>query len=337
MWVAWRQQRSIIVVFLLVAMVLAVWILITGLHQQSLWHQFLSKPCRGDVGVTAINQSACGLLQLSVFNAGRYNLFTQFLAEGLGPLFGLVLGVTAVASELERGTARLAWTQSESRVRWLASKFLVSIASMVVILAPLSFLLSWWVGASSLTRMAPKNFPIAGFLEVAYALLCFALVVAIGLLVRRAAWVFAIGLVLFVALFFTMQLQVRPNLVTPSVAALASVQVTQGSTSGFYSSGGAPASSWFLSQGFEPKGAKGVPSSSLENSSTNEMYRCEGVPQPGVNTYPYCLKHLGLRSIETYVPDSQFWTLQFLEGGIYVLLAALLAAVAFLGVRRAKV
>jgi hypothetical protein len=56
-----------------------------------------------------------------------------------------------------------------------------------------------------------------------------------------------------------------------------------------------------------------------------------------VNTYTYCLKHLGLRNIETYVPDSQFWTLQFLEGGIYVLLAALLAALAFLGVRRSRV
>ena len=55
------------------------------------------------------------------------------------------------------------------------------------------------------------------------------------------------------------------------------------------------------------------------------------------NSYFYCLKHLELRSIETYVPDSQFWTLQLLEGGIYVLLAALLAALTFLGVRRSRV
>ena len=67
------------------------------------------------------------------------------------------------------------------------------------------------------------------------------------------------------------------------------------------------------------------------------MNRCED-PRPGVtNSYSYCLKHLGLRSIETYVPDSKFWTLQFLEGGIYVLLAALLAALAFLGIRRSRV
>jgi hypothetical protein len=337
MWVAWRQQRSIVGAFLLVVVILAAWMLITGLHEQSLWHQYLSAPCRGGQGVTASTLASCGRLQQSVFASGRYDLYAQGVGEILGPLLGLLLGVIAVASELERGTARLAWTQSESRARWLASKFLVGIASMVTVLVPLCFVLSWWVGASFAARMTPKVFPIAGLMGVAYGIFCFALVVTLGLLIRRAAWVFAIGLVLFVALFFTMQVQVRPNLVTLNVATVSASQVTQGSTSGFYSSGGAPAGSWVLSNGYEPKGAKGVPSSSLESTSTKDMYRCED-PRPGVtNSYFYCLKHLGLRSIETYVPDSQFWTLQFVEGGIYVLFAALLASLAFFGVRRARV
>jgi hypothetical protein len=334
MWVAWRQQRSIVGVFLLVAVALAAWMLITGLHEQSLWHQYLSAPCRGGKGVTASTLASCGQLQQSVFNSGRYNFYVQAVGEILGPLFGLVLGATAVVSEFERKTTRLAWTQSESRARWLGSKFLVSIASMIGILVPLCFVLSWWVGATFMTRITPKVFPIAGLMGVAYGIFCFTLVVALGLLIRRAAWVFAIGLVLFVALFFTMQVQVRPNMVTPNVATVAA---SQGSTSGFYSSGGAPAGSWVLSNGYEPRGAKGVPNSSLESTSTKDMYRCED-PRPGVtNSYFYCLKHLGLRSIETYVPDSQFWTLQLLEGGIYVLLAALLAALTFLGVRRSRV
>jgi hypothetical protein len=312
--------------------------LVTGLHEQSLLHQYLSAPCHGGKGVTASDATSCGQLVSTVFSAGRYNIFAQGIGEILGPLFGLVLGVAAVASEFERKTTRLAWTQSASRARWLASKFLVSIASMAIILVPLCFVLSWWVGATFVPRITPKVFPIAGLMSVAYAIFCFALVAALGLFMRRAAWVFAIGLVLFAALFFTMQVQVRPNLATPSVATLASTLVTQGSTSGFYSSGGAPAGSWYLSNGFEPKGAKGVPSSSLENTSTKDMNRCEVTHRQGTsNQYSYCLQHLGLRSIETYVPDSQFWALQFLEGGIYVLLAALLAALAFLGVRRSRV
>jgi ABC-type transport system involved in multi-copper enzyme maturation permease subunit len=334
-WVAWRQQRSIVGAFLLVAVILAAWMLITGLHEQSLWHQFLSTPCRGGKGVTTSNQVSCDNLQQSVYDSARYEPFAKVLGVILGPLFGLVLGVTAVASEFERGTTRLAWTQSESRTQWLASKFLVSIVSMTIVLVPLCLVFSWWVGASFMARMSPDVFPIAGLMGVAYAIFCFALVVAIGLFLRRAAWVFAIGLVLFAALFFTMQVQVHPNLVTPSVATLAPQQVTQGSTSGFYSNGGAPAGSWVLSNGYEPKGAKGVPSSSLESASTKDMYNCES--PPASNQYSYCLKHLGLRNIETYVPDSQFWTMQFLEGGIYVLLAALLTALAFLGVRRTRV
>ena len=255
-WVEWRRQRSIVSAFFLVAVLLAAWLLITGLHEQSLWHQYLSAPCRGGKGVTSSKQSSCEQLQWSIFDAGRYNLYTQVLGEILGPLFGLVLGVTAVASEFERKTTRLAWTQSESRARWLTSKFVVSIASMAIILVPLCFLFSWWVSASHMVRITPKGFPIAGFMGVAYGIFCFALVAALGPFIRRAAWVFAVGLVLFTALFFTMQVQVLPNLVTPSVATIA---ISQATTSGYISTFTAPADSWVLStNGLEPEGTKGV-------------------------------------------------------------------------------
>ncbi len=182
-------------------------------------------------------------------------------------------------------------------------------------------------------RISSKAFPVSGFVEIAYGIFCFVLAVTIGLLIRRAGWSLAVGIILFAALFLTFGDQVRPNLVTPNVTTLHSVlQVTKGSVSGLYSTGGAPANSWFLSQGYEPKLTEGVPSESVMNSSTKEIYRCE----TGKHQEPYCAQHLGLRFIELYIPDSRFWTLQFLEAGFYLVLAAMLAVFSLLGIRRSR-
>ncbi|HUZ41965.1 MAG TPA: ABC transporter permease subunit [Acidimicrobiales bacterium] len=335
MWVVWRQQRSIVAAFFLAAVVFTVWMLITGLHEQSLWHQYLSAPCKGGFGITKGDANFCGRLQSSVYGSGvQRNDVVTIIGTVFAPLFGLVLGVNAVAREIEQKTNRLAWTQSESRSWWLVSKYLTSIASMAIILVPLCFVLSWWVGAShDGARISTKAFPVSGFVEIAYGIFSFVLAVVIGLLLRRAGWSLAVGIILFAALFLTFGAQLRPNLVTPNVMTLHSVQqVTKGSVSGFYSTGGAPATSWFLSQGYEPKLTKGVPSRAVMNSSTSEIYRCE----TRYHQEPYCAQRLGLRSIELYIPDSRFWTLQFLEAGFYLVLAAMLAVFSLFGIRRSR-
>jgi len=144
-----------------------------------------------------------------------------------------------------------------------------------------------------------------------------------------------VGIVLFAAIFLGFTTQVLPKLGSPSVAALQSTQLGEGSSSGYYSSGGAPANSWPLSNGYMPKAEKGVPSASVMNRSTTEMYKCESseIPQ---RSPTICAKHLGLTDIQLYIPGNQFWTLQSLEGGFYLILAALLAALSLFVVRRTK-
>jgi hypothetical protein len=141
MWVVWRQQRSIVIAFAVLAIVVSAWALIMGLHEQSLWREFLSAPCKGDFG-------RCRGLQLSIYNSGNLNEVVIGIGVAFAPLFGLILGVNAVAYEIEQKTNRLAWTQSGSRARWLMNKYFTSVASLVVILAPLCWLFSWWVGAT---------------------------------------------------------------------------------------------------------------------------------------------------------------------------------------------
>jgi len=52
--------------------------------------------------------------------------------------------------------------------------------------------------------------------------------------------------------------------------------------------------------------------------------------------YAACLKKDGLHNVELYVADSQYWTLQMREGGLYLAGAALLLGASLLVVRRTR-
>ena len=334
MWVVWRQQRSIVVAFTTAAVVFAVWLTITGQHEQSLWNQYLAAPCKGRLGSTNGDINFCSALQAKVYNAGAHNDdLATIVGTIFAPLFGLILGVNAVAREIELKTNRLAWTQSGSRSKWLGSKYFTSIATIVVICAPLCLVLSWWVRAShDAARIDPKAFPISGFVEISYGIFCFVLAVAVGLVIRRAGWSLAICIILFVVLFLSFADQVRQHLVTPSVTTEQAVQVEAGSSSGFYSQGGAPSNSWFFYQGFEPVTTKGIPKIAVVEKSANAMNNCQIQRVQGT----YCEKHLHIRGFVVYIANSQYWTLQLLEGTFYIGLTALLAGLSFLGIRRTK-
>jgi len=333
-WVVWRQQRSIVIAFVALMVVFALWLIITGQHEQSLWNQFLGAPCKGGYGVTNGDSHFCRGLQNTVYASQHINDVATIVGWAFAPIFGLILGVNAVAREIEQKTNRLAWTQSGSRSKWLASKYITSVATIVVVCAPLCLVLSWWVRASHVgPRITPKAFPVAGAVEISYGVFCFILAVAVGLVIRRAGWSLAVSILLFAALFFSFANQVRPNLVTRSVASLQSSSsgIEEGSSSGFYVSGGGPSDAWFFYQGFEPVGTKGVPSQAVLEKPTSAEYRCEDKFQE-----PYCEHHLRLRLIEVYISNRRFWALQQGEGLFYIGLSVLLAGLSFIAIRRAK-
>jgi ABC-type transport system involved in multi-copper enzyme maturation permease subunit len=335
-WTSWRQQRSLIVAMAVVAAVFMAYLVFTGFHVQRLWIQFLAKPCRGDFNTPVQYQNYCALLLQKVVNTGQFNRVTEIVGLTLGPLFGSILGVSAVAREVERGTTRLAWTQSFSRSKWLLSKYTVNIGILSTIFVPMCFVLAWWIEAAHYSaRIAPSGFPIAGFLPLLYSIVAFTLVVTVGLFVRRAGWTLAVGLVLAGLVIVTVEMQVRPLLVSPQFVVVSTLQVAQGSTSGFYTSGGPPSNSWGRGTGFVPIGTKKSPSTATLTYFTNKMHRCEGSQKGRAkNGYQYCLKYTGLEYIGLFVPNSDFWNLQFLEGSIYFGFALLLTVVSIVRVRR---
>lgn len=102
---------------------------------------------------------------------------------------GLFLGVPIVARELERGTARLAWSLAPSRMRW----FLARLLPVLVLLALVTFLAGiaadrYVAATTSESDLANSftNFGFRGLLIASRAVFIFAVGVAVGSIVGRA-------------------------------------------------------------------------------------------------------------------------------------------------------
>src|SRR4051812_7774845 len=72
------------------------------------------------------------------FYAGIYVLATA------PALIGAFWGAPLVARELESGTYRVAWTQSVTRTRWLATKLGITALATAVAVGALSLAVTWW-------------------------------------------------------------------------------------------------------------------------------------------------------------------------------------------------
>ena len=193
-WAAWRVQRPQLLAAIGAVLMLGLWLAATALamgHDQA-WKYWTD----GDV----------------------------YVLYALPGLVGLALGVPLVAGEFGHGTNRLAWTQSVTRVRWLAVKLAVGGLVAAGIVAALAVLLEWWTRAISLAastdsggfagvRIQPSGFDLAGIVIIGYAVFAFALGAALGAIVRRAGWAFAVGVPVFAACRLVVEDWIRPHLV----------------------------------------------------------------------------------------------------------------------------
>ena len=196
-WLTWRQFRAQAIVAAAALAVVAIAQAVTGPH---LAHLFASS------GVaTCQAHGTCGT-DVTAFmdqlkSAGDTVVF--FLSNallGVTPaLIGIFWGAPLIAREIEAGTFRLAWSQSVTRLRWLAVKLgLIGLASMATV-ALLSFMVTWWAspidranglpdgrnGTTGLNHFSPELFLARGIAPIGYAAFAFALGVTAGLLLRR--------------------------------------------------------------------------------------------------------------------------------------------------------
>jgi hypothetical protein len=310
-WLAWRQFRLQVIATVAAFVVLGVVLAYTGPHVVHLYHASGIQACQASHG-------DCGPL---------VDTFTSHYVwwHGLGaiiivipPLIGVFWGAPLFARELETGTHRLAWTQSVTRTRWLATKFaLISIAS-VITAAAFSVVIALWISPFDKVagnRFSPGTFSQRGIVPIAYALFAFALGVAAGAVIRRVLPAMVATLLGFAAVRLVVQQWVRPHLATP-------LHVTSAVFDRFASLG---PSVWVISTRIVDTAGHTV---NIDRDTIRT--RCN-LPEGDFSrtALAACAHRLGLHGILTIQPAHRYWPFQWWEFAIFIALSVLLAGFAF--------
>ena len=331
-WLTWRQFRPQAVTSLAALAAFAVLLGATGPHLASLYATSGIASCHGS-GCNHAASSFLGLL------SGFYTLVFMLGIAGviLAPaVIGVFWGAPLIAREFETGTFRLAWTQSITRARWLASKLVLPGLAAIAITEGLSLIYGWWAAPiGQAARVAPTAFPLGmspfsllafdahGVVPIGYAAFGFALGVTAGVLIRRALPAMALTLAIFAAVQVAMPLAIRPSLFPPahmtqSLAANFSGQQSEGPGGRFGltldyidSEPGA----WIFSSGAVD--AAGQPVSVMPAACVNAASSTGDPTQ--------CLASHGIGIGVSYLPTSRYWPIQWTETGIYLALALVLA------------
>jgi hypothetical protein len=271
-------------------------------------------------------------------------LVTMYVLPGV---IGVFWGAPLVARELETGTHRLVWNQTVTRTRWLTTKLGIAGLSAVAVAGLASLVVGWWAspidaaaaltnGENFLSRIDPLAFAGRGVVPMGYAAFAFALGVAAGILLRRTVVAMAVTLVLFTLVQIGFPTLVRPYVIPPveEIVTLSpsSIQQIRGDGTGRVLEVGvaAPKGVWLLgNQTIDPAGNV-VDPLPAEVATCGPNRAAGELPDPQV--MKECLSkldQLGYKQLVTFQPGSRFWPLQWLELGIFLVLAGLLTWLSF--------
>ena len=337
-WMAWRLQRSVFLFFVVLGLILIAYAIVSGLHIEALRHQWLGQPCHGGNGFAPKYLSLCQTENRRYFNSLGAGTYVHWFAVLPTAVLGLLLGANVVAGEVDRHTARVAWTQSITRGRWFATKVAVALGSLVVLAIPLFITVTWFLGISKWPpRISTNGFTYSGWLPLAIGVFAFTLAAIVGTMLRRPGWTLATALIALALVAWTMQNDVRAHLVPLHSTTIEWSLVTKGGVTVGKPSTGAPTNAWVLFNGYVPVDYGNTPPTS--GQATSWMYAVNRCPSDVVfpTQYMACLKKLGLHNVEVYVADSEYWTLQLREGSLYLASAAVLLGANLLLVRRTGV
>jgi hypothetical protein len=354
-WLAWRQFRPQAITAAVALAVVAIVVTATGPGIASAYRSSGLPACHASCPTDASN---------FITGLGRLDLLLylgSFLLMYLAPaLMGLFWGAPLIAREVETGTHRVAWNQSVTRTRWILVKLgLVGLAA-VATAGLLSLMVTWWAGpinhaaslsAGQITGFVPRldapAFAARGVAPLGYAAFAFALGVTAGVLLRRTLPAMAVTLVAFAVIQVLVPNLVRPHLLPPAhvTAPLkrpfgvnmnagtgqASIQLA-----GPFSKPGA----WVLSDVITTSSGARLPNVTFTSSGAELTVAPKGCTlTPGIGGFGGCnnvLAAMHLRQSVSYQPASRFWPLQWMETGLYLVLAGGLGWVCVAQLRRRR-
>ncbi len=354
-WLQFRTQAAAAAAVLAVAVVVLV---VTGLHLAHLFTASgLTDSC---VMAPPGSRAACRTEPFLDKAAGDLTVgrYLGYAVYAVPAILGAFWGAPLITRELETGTARLAWTQSVTRTRWLAVKLAVAGLASMAAAGLASLLVTWWaspIDAVSQNRFTPVIFGARGIVPLGYAAFAFALGVAAGVLIRRTLPAMAVTLVIFAAVLIAMALWVRPHLIAPvrinqAVTAASLNEVGSTGNGRLYATrqpGDIPGA-WILSPSsscFDAASCKiitiaGRPASGLPARACGNITAppaaghspgtgpAAGLPPGRQRQAGACgtyLAGLHLRQAVTYQPASRYWTFQWYETAIFTGLGLALA------------
>jgi len=343
MWMAWRQIRASVAALYALLAALLLLLLFTGVHLNHLYSAY-----RGCSGLTCDST----LAQLSRAYPHLNLIGTGLIAAPA--VLGMFIGAPLVSRELEHGSFRLAWTQSVSRTRWIATRLAVGALAVALAVGLASFAFSWWSipwDHTNTTRIEPAIFDQRGIVPVAYAVFAFAMGVTLGAVIRRSLAAMGATLVGFIGVRMLVQFLARPHLLSPLSKVVA---LDDRSPIGFEIT---PTGmklqpgkvdvphAWVLSEKFADANGH-APTSAFMNHACAAMQavpppppgsRFKGGPSPQMQAaMNACIHNVAARyhEVVSYQPGSHFWALQWIESGIFFGLALVLAALTTFWVRR---
>jgi hypothetical protein len=340
-WLTWRQFRAQAAAAVAALAALAILLTATRPHLASLYASSGITGCQGG----GCAQPASNFLTLA--SAGLYPVvfILGLAAVILAPaLIGIFWGAPLIGRELETGTFRLAWTQTITRTRWLASKLAVPGLAAVAAAEGLSLMYGWWAAPISQAARLTGNsdFPLGmgpfsllafdahGVAPLGYAAFAFALGVTAGMVFRRALPAMAVTLAVFAAVQVAVPLAIRPYLFPTDHATIAlgggySGQMGVGQGDFTLSLDYLPSEpgAWIITSGAVDAAGQpvtAIPAACLRPHSASRLNPSDPVP---------CMTSHGVRMAVTYQPASRYWALQWTETAIYLALAFGLAGLCF--------
>ncbi len=239
---------------------------------------------------------------------------------GVPAAIGAFWGAPLVAAEIEAHTNQLAWTQSVTRRRWLGTKLAITalVAAVTVGLFTAAFT-RWAAPIDALgNRVGTANFGQRGIVPIGYALFALALGALLGLVIRRTLPSIAATVVVFIAVRMAFQQLVRPRLIAP--VEMSTPTFDHGSLGG-----------WILSTRTVDVNGRMIDGFENEIATICKITRATPDYERAIDA---CARGLGVHDITRMHPPDHFWTLQYYEFGIFVALAAALAAASFHIIRR---
>lgn len=311
-WLVFRQNRMQIAAMVIVAVLLAI--------AMAMVIEYANRT-RVDLGIDSCLGLACVALNdewqrrvgwLHFFFYANY-VFPALVASYVGgPLF---------ATEFERGTHRLAWTQSIGRVRWAA--FTLGIVVLAAFVAAL-VLAPFGGGQRALINTRGNVTPFDAFEIEGLALISYA-VFGIAAAAFFGAWSRRILIGMFAGLLFFGLVRVGVHNVRPAYQEPVLVS--------FEMANQIPRDAWFVEVPAIDSEGRPVPRERV-NALVSEYHRTPrfGPPSATNNDSTY-LAERGVFRRSGYQPADRYWTFQAIEAAIFTGLAAIFALLTLWRVR----